>query len=173
MTPVAPGCPPVDVTVTDVTILGEVEIKNDVGNPVPVSLEGCVGIEACDGVPLPVDVQNSSIEISNDAGNPVPVTFTPAASVDRPLDGGFQNGAGTIVIPDGVIEFGVTVLAGGDDPSSTADWVTINSPDFAGAVPLKNGQSVSHTADPGNHLNGPITITVPAGAAANATWVKP
>lgn len=35
MTPVAPDCS--EVTITDVTILGEVEISNDAGNPVPVS----------------------------------------------------------------------------------------------------------------------------------------
>lgn len=102
------------------------------------------------------------------------VTAAPAPSVERLVDGDFQNGAGSIVIPDGVISYGVTVLAGGTDPGSTASWVTINGPNFtSGAVPLISGQSVNEAADTGNKINGPITVTVPAGAAANATWITP
>lgn len=162
MTPIPTECPPVELTVTDVTILGEVEVKNDAGNPVPVS--GTVCVETCEGAVLDVNITGP---------DPLPVAFTPATPVERLVDGDFVNGAGTITIPDGAISYAVTVLAGGDDPSDVSDWVTIDGPDFAAPVPLTQGQSVSAAADAGNTLNGPITITIPAAAAANATWVTP
>lgn len=135
------------------------------------------GIQDCDNeVIIEGDVIVSEItgtvEITNDEGSPIPVTVTPAAPVERTLDGDIQVGAGTIVIPDGVRSFAVSVLAGGDDVNSLADWVTIETPEFAAPVPLRNGQSVSHAADESNTLSGPITVTVPAGGAANATWVE-
>lgn len=132
MTPIAEDCPPE----VDVTVSGEVEVTNDIGNPLPV----------------------------NDVTTPVA----------RDVDGDFQNGAGSIVIPDGVLSFSVSVLTGGSDPSSLVDWPTIDGPAFAAPVPLRSGQSVGAEGDArGNTINGPITITVPAGAAVNATWVLP
>lgn len=157
---------------------------NSVPSGTPVVHVGVIDARiACQLAPLDVNVTGGTItidtitgevEIKNDAGNPVPVTFT-QVPVERKVDGDFQNGAGSIIIPDGVISFAVSVLEGGTDPSSLADWPTINGPDFAAAVPLRRGQSVSHGADDGNGntINGPITVTVPASAAVNATWVKP
>lgn len=126
------------------------------------------------GGTISIDTISGEVEIKNDVDNPIPVTDqTPA--VERKVDGDIQVGVGSIVIPDGVISFAVSVLDGGTDPTVLADWPTINGPDFAAPVPLRRGQSVSHGADDGhgNTVNGPITVTVPAGAAVNATWVKP
>lgn len=123
------------------------------------------------GVVFDVNVTNS---ITVEPGvDPLAVTFTPAVPVERLVDGDIQVGVGTITIPDGVISYAVTVLEGGSDVTDLATWVTIDGPDFAAAVPLAQGQSVSAGADAGNTLSGPIDITVPANAAANATWVTP
>lgn len=126
------------------------------------------------GGTITVDAVQGQVEITNDAGNAIPVTDS-TTPVERLVDGDFQDGLGTITIPDGVLSFGVTVLAGGTNPANLANWPTINGPNFVAPVPLRRGQSVSHAADEGhgNTLNGPITVDVPAGAAVNATWVKP
>lgn len=86
--------------------------------------------------------------------------------ITRGIDGDYQVGAGTITIPDGVLSFAVTVLSGGNT-------TTIDGPDFAGPVTLHNGQSIGHSADDDNLIRGPITVTVPAGAIVNSTWVVP
>jgi len=86
--------------------------------------------------------------------------------VERRLDGDDITGAGSIVIPDGVLSFGVTVRLAGAG-------VTIDGPDFAAPVSMFGGQSISHSGDDSNTLNGPITITTTAGSEVNATWVLP
>lgn len=88
------------------------------------------------------------------------------AAVERKVDGDDISGAGSIVIPDGALSFSATVYAVGAG-------VTINGPDFASATALFDGQSVGHSADENNTLNGPITITTTAGSIANAIWVTP
>ena len=52
-----------------VTVIGSVEITNEVGSPIPVSITGSI----------PVTIA-SAIEITNDAGNPIPVNGTVAVS---------------------------------------------------------------------------------------------
>jgi len=167
MTPVADDCPPE----IDVVVLGEVEIKNDVGNPVPVS--GTVEIENEAGNPITVEVIGE-IEVTNDVGAPLAVSDTTAA-VEREVDGDIVIGLGTLTIPDGVLSFSATVLEGGFDILDTSDWPTVDGPSFAAPVPLRKGQSISMAADEGhgNTINGPIVIEVPAGAAVNATWMLP
>lgn len=177
-----------------VVIAGEVEVKNDAGNPVPVS--GTVDIGT-----IP------EVEVKNDLGNPVgvigpltdtelratPVPVSGTVSVTEPVsiddnggsitvdgavnvtnvtpvlerkfDGANATGAGSITIPDGVISFGVTVSALGVS-------VTIGGPDGS-PVSLFAGQSINHSADSGNTINGPITVTTTAGSVVNATWIKP
>lgn len=93
------------------------------------------------------------------------------AAVERHVDGDIQVGVGTIVIPDGVQSYAVSVLAGGDDVTDLSTWVTIDGPDFTAPVPLRNGQSTNAGGDGANTIAGPITVDVPADAAANATWV--
>lgn len=86
---------------TIVATIGEVEIKNDVGNPVPVSdgggsltVDGTVAVSnlpvvqpvSDNGGSLTVDgtvaVSNfpASVEVSNDSGNPLPVSGTVTAN---------------------------------------------------------------------------------------------
>lgn len=60
------GRVPVDVG-TSINV-GEVEVKNDSGNPIPISDAG--GSITVDGT---VAISNSSVEIANDTGNPIPV----------------------------------------------------------------------------------------------------
>jgi len=97
----------------------------------------------------------------------------------RLVDGDFQYDTGTITIPDGVLGFSISVLAGGSDADDTSDWVTLDGPDFVAPIPLIVGQSISHTAGDGDDsdtpstLSGPFVVTVPAAGAANATWVLP
>lgn len=123
-------------------------------------------------VPIPIPPDDPG-DHGKFEGDPIDVVVTPAAPVERSVDGGFQEGAGSIVVPDGVLSFSVSVLSGGSDPTDTSDWVTLDGPDFAAAVPLKNGQTMCHRGDMNNTLAGPFTVTVPAGAAANASWSMP
>lgn len=60
--------------------VGEVEVKNDSGNPIPISdaggsitVDGTVGISGTVPVSGTVSINNSSVEIANDTGNPIPV----------------------------------------------------------------------------------------------------
>lgn len=96
-----------------------------------------------------------------------------SGALERHVDGDIQVGVGTITIPDGVISYSVSVLAGGSDVTDLSTWVTIDGPDFTAALPLRDGQSVNEGADGSNVLLGPFTVTVPANGAANATWVFP
>lgn len=97
----------------------------------------------------------------------VPSAAPPApAPQERLVDGDHILGAGTITIPDGVIEFGLSV-------KTVGGGVTLDGPDFAAPITLFEGQSISKRADDGNTLNGPITITTTAASEVNATWVKP
>lgn len=114
---------------------------------------------------------SGSVEITNDVGDPIPVSGAVnvtdvTASVERKLDGDHVTGVDTITIPDGVITFGVTVLAVGAG-------VTISGPDFVAPVTMFPGQSINHSADRSNTINGPIVITTTAGSEVNATWLKP
>lgn len=105
--------------------------------------------------------------VAVDSAGRIKTVSTAAAAIERKVDGGSVVGAGVITIPDGVLSFAVTV-------SNKGTSTTINGPDFAAGITLYSGQSIGHSADESNTLNGPITITtVGAGADANAIWVKP
>jgi len=116
------------------------------------------------------DTDGDYSQISVDSAGRVKVTGTvtasPPAAVQRLVDGERQLGAGTIVIPDGVLSFAVSVQVVGSG-------VTIDGPDFAAPVDLYAGQSIGHAADESNTLNGPITVTTTALSDVNAIWVKP
>lgn len=89
------------------------------------------------------------------------------APSERKVDGDGVSGVDTIIIPDGVFSWALTV-------SAIGSGVTIDGPDFSnGPVSLFAGQSIGHSADGKNNtLNGPITITTTADSIVNATWVK-
>lgn len=92
------------------------------------------------------------------------VDTTPA--VERKLDGDDISGAGSIVIPDGVLSFGVSVVNAGAG-------VTIDGPDYAAPVNLATGVSVNASGDGKNTINGPITVTTTAGSVVVANWMFP
>lgn len=75
-----------DTTVAVSSVAGEVEVKNDSGNP--LSVTGTVAIS------------NSQLEITNDAGNPIPISGSVTIS----------DGAGPVTV-DGTVDLSATSLA--------------------------------------------------------------
>lgn len=84
-----------------VSVSGEVEVKNDSGNPLPVS--GSVSVSnfpATQPISGTVAVSNfpASVEVSNDVGNPLPVSGTITANAGT---GTFAVSAATLPLPAG------------------------------------------------------------------------
>lgn len=149
----------------DVTV-GEVEIKNDVGNPVPVSdgggsltVDGTVAVSnlpavqpvSDNGGSLTVDgtiaVSNfpASVEVSNDSGNPLPVN-------------------GTVTVNAGTGPFPVSDNGG----SLTVDgtFFQATQPVSAASLPLPSGAATSALqTQPGVDI-GDVTVNNTSGAAA-------
>lgn len=87
-----------------VAVSGSVEIKNDIGSPIPVS-----------GT-MTIDTINGTVEITNDAGNPIPVSGSVTISDGSgpvTVDGTVTIGAGTNNIGDvDVLTLPTVTLAG-------------------------------------------------------------
>src|SRR3990172_3740932 len=151
MSPVAPNCS--DVTITDVTILGEVEIKNDAGNPVPVTFTGDVEVDTDDLEDCCAET-NALLTTINDSANTLEASThledDPAASGDR-----------------GSFALGVRNDTAAVTTSTDGDYSQIST-DSAGRVGVADlGGSLS--VDDGGT---PLDVNVVSGSATNTEYTE-
>lgn len=176
----------------DVTV-GEVEIKNDVGNPVPVSDAG--GSLTVDGT-IAVSNFPASVEVSNDAGNPLPVSGTVTANAGMgpfpvsdnggslTVDGPLTNtelrasavpiSAASLPLPSGAATESTLSGVKSDLDKVVGTWAYYAG--TSGTVNVTSGQRVlgisAHSTLGGTMtINGGQTITVPANVSLVITPV--
>lgn len=163
-----------NVNATVVASIGEVEISNDAGNPVPVT-----------GTVL---ISNTSIEIANDVGNPVPiigaVSVTNPGLTDAELRATPVPVSGTVAISNPSVEIsndigspvpvtGTVTITDGSGPVTVDGTVTVANPGLTDAqlratpVPVSGTVTITDGAGPIT-VDGSVAVTsVIPGTAAN------
>jgi len=90
--------PTFPINIDSVYVSNEVEVKNDVGSPIPVS--GPLTDAQLRATPVPVSISSSiELEVKNDAGNPLPISGT--VSANQAGTWNINDVSGTISLPTG------------------------------------------------------------------------